>query len=212
MLSDPIPFVRSLIAGGLFIGALLHPAYAAPVLTGSASVVSTSGSRVLVGHTLEYTVTVRNDGTDPANGLVISGGLATGTSYVPGSLRITSGQNSGTKTDAAGDDQAEYQPAGAGTWTFRLGAGANATAGGTLAPGDSTTLQWQATVDCLCPADGTFRNEARVSRTGDPAALTLPMALPFSVAAASIPSMNGWGVLVLSGLLALGGFFRRRRT
>ena len=64
---------------------------------------------------------------------------------MPGSLQVVSGSGAGAKTDAAGDDQAEYDAASR-TVQFRVGAGANATAGGVLAPGVSTTVRFDATV------------------------------------------------------------------
>jgi len=53
------------------------------------------------------------------------------TTYVPNSLQIVSGANNGTKTDATGDDQAEYDSANSRV-IFRLGTGATSSAGGVL--------------------------------------------------------------------------------
>src|SRR5262249_5747443 len=69
-----------------------------------------------------------------------------GMTYVPGSIQITSGANSGPKTDPAGDDQGEYLAA-AHTVRVRLGSGANATQGGTMAIGGTATVGFRATVD-----------------------------------------------------------------
>ena len=51
--------------------------------------------------------------------------------YVPGSLQITAGANTGAKTDAAADDQGDYN-GGTNTVTFRLGTGASGTMGGSI--------------------------------------------------------------------------------
>ena len=64
------------------------------------------------------------------------------------------------KTDAAGDDQAEFIAAG-NQVVFRLGTGANATTGGTLAIGASTTIQFQVRVN-----SGSTRRDGR-EQSGD---------------------------------------------
>lgn len=58
--------------------------------------------------------------------------LPPGTTYVPGSLRVVDGPNPGVKTDRAGDDQGAYDAA-SDTVVFRLGTGASASQGGSLA-------------------------------------------------------------------------------
>ena len=70
-------------------------------------------TRPAPGDTLEYTVTFTNSGLDPAAARASPPTPSRpDTTYVPGSLEIVSGPNAGPKTDAAGDDQAEFDAAG----------------------------------------------------------------------------------------------------
>ena len=59
--------------------------------------------------------------------------------FVPGSIRL----NGAAVSDAAGDDLGEFA---GGRVVVRLGTGATATAGGTLARGASATVSFQVTV------------------------------------------------------------------
>ncbi len=83
------------------------------------------------GDRLAYTINVNNTGQDPADEVVLTDVVPPGTLYVPGSLEVVSGPNSGLKTDAAGDDQAEFLT-GPPRVVFRLGTGASGSAGGLL--------------------------------------------------------------------------------
>lgn len=104
------------------------------------TVVDDNGGQVEPGDVLTYTIPVANTGLDPAAGMVLTDPIPAGTQYVPGSLAITSGSNAGAKSDSAGDDQAELDATG-NRVVFRLGAGATAASGGTVATSgpDSTT-------------------------------------------------------------------------
>ncbi|MFC8172299.1 hypothetical protein ACFUJU_04170 [Streptomyces sp. NPDC057235] len=95
-----------------------------------------------VGDVVTYRITARNEGGGDAERLTLTDVLPAGTTYVPGSLRIVDGPHAGVKTDRAGDDQAAYD-AGTRTVVFRLGTGASASQGGSLAntavlPGGTT--------------------------------------------------------------------------
>lgn len=112
------------------------------------SAVNLSGRPLLgsnVGDTLEFTVSADNVGNDTAVGTLLTSVLEPTLQYVPGSLAIVSGANTGNLTDISGDDQAEFD-AGTQTIVFRLGAGASATSGGQLAPTASTAIRYRATV------------------------------------------------------------------
>ena len=93
------------------------------------SVADDNGGQPEPGDVLTYTIPVANTGLDPAAGLVLTDAIPAGAQYVAGSLEITTGPNAGAKTDAPGDDQAEFDAAG-NRVVFRLGPGANATNGG----------------------------------------------------------------------------------
>ncbi|SDE61004.1 isopeptide-forming domain-containing fimbrial protein [Auraticoccus monumenti] len=125
------------------------------------SVVNLSGSSTAqAGDTLEYTVSFSNTGGDAAANAVVRDELPVGATFVPGSLAVTAGAGTGPKTDAAGDDQGEYDAAGR-TVRVRLGTGATATTGGTIAPGATTTFRFRVTVD-RAAAGTTLANTAQL--------------------------------------------------
>ncbi len=73
-----------------------------------------------------------------------------GLDFVPGTLAVDSGANMGSKTDAAGDDQAEYDTVRR-TVTFRLGTGADASAGGNITTTDAaTTVGFDIAINPAC--------------------------------------------------------------
>src|SRR5262249_11332470 len=120
------------------------------------------------GDILEYTVTVQNQGLDFADNVMISDVVPLVT-YIPGSLQIVSGPNAGPKTDAAGDDQAEFDPV-TRRITFRLGTGATATAGGSLGPAgqsdDTTTIRARVQIPPTVHNGQQLSNSVPVSFTG----------------------------------------------
>ena len=150
--------VMRLTTGGetYFPGAVVFATqlFAPDLLTTIAkSVADANGGSVQPGDTLEYTVSFSNTGTDSATNVVLNDPIPANTTYLPGSLQITSGANFGAKTDSSGDDQAEYD-SGSSAVVFRLGAGASAANGGVIAPAESTTLKFSVAVNAGTP-DGT---------------------------------------------------------
>ncbi|MBN8232186.1 OmpA family protein [Corallococcus macrosporus] len=115
------------------------------------------------GDVLEYTVQTTNTGDDSGILTVLTDALPSNVTYVPGSLRVTSGANTGAKTDATGDDQGDYDAANR-RLTVRLGTGANATQGGVINIGESTTLVFRVTINV--GASGSIDNQAIVRSTG----------------------------------------------
>src|SRR5262249_34917334 len=115
--------------------------------------------------TLEYTVNVTNTGQDPAGNVVLTDPLPANTTYVPGSLRILSGANAGIMTDAAGDDQAAFDAAH-NQVIFDLGAGATATAGGTLGIGAATSIRFRVTINPNVAANTVITNQATINYIG----------------------------------------------
>ena len=113
-----------------------------------------NGGAVEQGDTIEYDISATNTGQDSATGVKVTDPIPDHTTYVPGSLQIVSspGGIAGAKTDATGDDQADGSSAGV---TFRVGTGANATSGGTIAPGQSYEVRFRVTIDSPT-ADGTL--------------------------------------------------------
>ncbi|EYF00447.1 isopeptide-forming domain-containing fimbrial protein [Chondromyces apiculatus] len=126
--------------------------------TSTKSVMDVNGGGVAPGDVLEYTIVVTNTGDDAAANVVVSDPLPTGVTFQAGSLVVVDGATNTPQTDQAGDDRAEHD---AGTVTFRVGAGANGTQGGTLAIGESATVRFRVTLDA--DASGTIENQATVS-------------------------------------------------
>ncbi|MBL7254562.1 Ig-like domain-containing protein [Paractinoplanes lichenicola] len=102
---------------------------------------------LLPGDVIEYTITVRNDGTDTALNTVLTNAIPTHTTYVPGSLTV----GGAPRTDAAGDDTAQFA---GGTATYNVG---------TLAHNDTTTLTFRVKVDNDTPAGYSITNLANTS-------------------------------------------------
>ncbi|MEZ5137556.1 MAG: LPXTG cell wall anchor domain-containing protein [Acidimicrobiales bacterium] len=93
---------------------------------------------VPTGTEVTWRLDVRNVGIDPVRHAVVSDPLPDGLELVAGSIAYVEGAPAellGAKTDAIGDDEADWDPTSR-TLTFRLGRGATATDGGTLAIAD----------------------------------------------------------------------------
>jgi uncharacterized repeat protein (TIGR01451 family) len=134
----------------------------APVLSGSSflkTVSDVNGGSVRPGDVLQYTLALRNSGNDGATATVVRDTLPANATYVAGSLQIVSGANAGGKTDAAGDDQGEYDAANRRV-IVRLGTGATALAGGSLAPGVATSARFRVTVTPPAPTGSIVSNQA----------------------------------------------------
>ncbi|MEM1034615.1 MAG: isopeptide-forming domain-containing fimbrial protein [Myxococcota bacterium] len=128
------------------------------------TVVDTNGATLQPGDTLEYTIDVVNQGTDTAVDVVLTDPIPAGTTYVPGSLEILSGDpGPGVLTDVAGDDAGEFD-AGNNEIIVRLGTGADSMNGGDMAIGDMTSLTFSVTVDQ--DASGVISNQATVNAGG----------------------------------------------
>lgn len=110
------------------------------------------------GDTLQYTLNYANTGQDPAVEVVSEDVLPPGTTFVPGSLALVPfpGATPVPLTAGAGDDVGEVDGR---TVRVRLGAGASATAGGTMACSGAG-----------CTDDGTSRSAYTFQVTLDDAA------------------------------------------
>lgn len=99
---------------------------------------------------LTYTLKGSNNGIGNANSVIITDTLPSSVTYVPNSLKViySPGVTAGVKTDAAGDDNAEYIVHGSTkTVRFMLGAGSTGTSGGTLAGDESYEVEFKVTVN-----------------------------------------------------------------
>ncbi len=125
------------------------------------------------GDTLEYTINGLNIGSDPAIKAYITDTIEGNAQYVPGSIKITYGPNSGVMTDAAGDDQAEYISSSK-VVKVRIGTGANNYIGGLINNSptgtDSTQFKFKVliTTDCVyLNCDNNVDNSAHIIGTGN---------------------------------------------
>lgn len=94
---------------------------------------------------LIFTLTSASNGATHALSNIIEDTINSNLDYVPNTLEVFSGANVGMKTDVAADDQAEYNSTTRKV-TFRLGTGANASSGGTVNTGTSTTVRFRVKV------------------------------------------------------------------
>jgi uncharacterized repeat protein (TIGR01451 family) len=115
----------------------------------------------LAGDTLRYTVKVSNRGGIDAMLTSVTDTLPADLVYLPGSLVITAGPGAGGLTDAMGDDAGDYDPA-TRQLRVRVGTGADAALGGSLAAGTSVTFRFDATPTTVT-APRTIRNTAFAS-------------------------------------------------
>ena len=122
----------------------------APVIRPSKSVINVTrpGRPAEPGDTLRYSITYTNDGLEAATNFIAEDQLPAGTTYLPGSLRVSGAASE--PSDIEGDDLAEYD-ARAGAVRFFLGSGASPGRGGTLAPdgspGNAAAVSFEARVD-----------------------------------------------------------------
>ncbi|MGO4778158.1 hypothetical protein AB4084_22085, partial [Lysobacter sp. 2RAB21] len=121
-----------------------------------------NGGRLLPGELLEFTIASQNIGSDASLQSVLTDAIPANTTFEPGSLSIVSGANAGGKSDAAGDDQAEFDAAN-NRVVFRLGTGANGANGGTIAPGESFSLRFRVRVNAGTAAGTVINNTASVA-------------------------------------------------
>ncbi len=112
-----------------------------------------NGGKVVSGDILEYTVVTANTGGDNAVAVILSDAIPPNTTYVTGSLVVGTGAGTGPKTDASGDDTANYD-ASVPSVVFRLGTGATATQGGTLSQNQSSSITFRVRVNAGV-SDGT---------------------------------------------------------
>ncbi len=155
--------IQAQTSGDIFLlGGLVTslPSSRADLSTSTKTALDDNGGGALPGETVTYTITVTNSGQDTAVSTVLSDPLPAGVVFVPGSITITQGPNAGMKSDGAADDEAEYDAA-THTLTARLGAGAGAAQGGSLAPNESTTLTFGVTIGAN--TSGIVSNQASIS-------------------------------------------------
>jgi uncharacterized repeat protein (TIGR01451 family) len=129
------------------------------------SVVDVNGGLVVPGDVLEYIINFANTGNDPATRTVVVDELPPNVTYVPNSIALSatsSGMPTGARTDAAGDDTAEYV-AGTNRIVARVGRSATAVVGGQFNPGDGQQLRFRVQVNAGTVGDTVIDNFATVT-------------------------------------------------
>lgn len=125
-----------------------------PDVRASVTARDVNGGLLVPGDIIEYRVKGVNIGSDPSVNTYLVDTLDIKANYIPNSTRILFGPNSGTMTDIAGDDQAEFN-ATTRVLKVRIGLGANAVIGGTVinssSGADSTIITYSvmATTSCI---------------------------------------------------------------
>jgi uncharacterized repeat protein (TIGR01451 family) len=156
--------------------------YFVQVLSTSISVVNPSfnlaktatdvnGGSLNPGDVLRYQMDYNNVGNDVSTGTQIIDRIPANTSYKPGSLSI----DGVAKTDAAGDDEAEYDFAN-NRVVFRVGSGANAASGGNVTGSGTGTVRFEVYAPTSCAViacNNTITNSGRVDYTGQTSAQAL---------------------------------------
>ncbi len=132
-----------------------------------------SAANASPGDTLEYTVVGMNIGSDPSINTYITDTIEGNAIYVPNSITVTYGPNAGAKTDAVGDDQADYIAASK-VVKVRVGTSANGFLGGQVNNSpygtDSTQFKFKVRVsnDCVyLYCDNKIDNSAHMVGTGN---------------------------------------------
>ncbi|MEK7263051.1 MAG: Ig-like domain repeat protein, partial [Bacteroidota bacterium] len=118
-----------------------------------------NGGNLSSGDTLEYTIGLKNAGLDSAVILILRDTIQANATYVPGSMYVISGYNSGIKTDATGDDQADYNGTSK-VATFRLGRTATSAAGGVLGINVTTQIKFRVKVNTGLSAGTKVNNQS----------------------------------------------------
>jgi uncharacterized repeat protein (TIGR01451 family)/MYXO-CTERM domain-containing protein len=121
-----------------------------------------NGGALHAGDIVEYTLTAKNSGNDPAVATVLTDTLDPGLELVPGSIEIVSGGAAGKKSDAKDADEAEYNAA-TRTLTVRLGTGATGSAGGAVASGATVSVRFQVKVTLQ---SGSIPNQGFIDAAG----------------------------------------------
>jgi uncharacterized repeat protein (TIGR01451 family) len=153
--------------GVFWLGSVLSMAVVAPEIVVTKTVTDVNGGQAVSKDELRYEITVENKSGDSAIDVVLADPIPANTTFVPGSIEIEDTPGVYTaKTDAAGDDVADFAD---DRVVVRLGTGATATAGGSLAVGAKTKVRFRV---ALGASAGPVTNSASVrvrAASGGPA-------------------------------------------
>lgn len=130
-----------------------------------------NGGALNPGDSIRYRVDYANGGNDASTATTIVDNIPAGTTYAPNSLII----NGVAKTDAIGDDEAEYDFANDRV-VFRIGTGANGTTGGEVSPAASGYVTFKVFTPSTCAVlacNSTISNRARINYGGKLSGISL---------------------------------------
>ena len=121
-----------------------------------------NGGQSQAGDIIEYTIVLENVERDNAVEAVVTDPIPPNTTYVPGSLEVVYGPNMSPITDGSGDDQGEFIAGNGprGEVVLRVGSGADATNGGTLAQNVPTAVRFRVKIDAGVIDGTTIFNQA----------------------------------------------------
>lgn len=156
-----------------------------PVFRVRKSAVDLDGGSLDPGDSIRYRVDYLNGGNDASTATTIIDNIPASTSYAPNSLII----GGVAKTDAMGDDEAEYDFVN-NRVIFRLGTGANGTTGGEINPGASGYVTFKVYTPSSCAAvtcNSTLSNRARMTYGGKLSLLSLIDSSGVDIAGCTVP-------------------------
>jgi len=137
------------------------------------------------GDSVRYEIAYRNRGNDASTGTIITDNIPTGTTYAPNSLII----DGVPKTDAAGDDEAEYDYIN-NRVVFRIGTGATSISGGEINPNGNGNVRFKVYTPSSCAlflCNNTISNRARMNYGGKLSLLSLEDSSGVDVAGCLMP-------------------------
>jgi uncharacterized repeat protein (TIGR01451 family) len=130
-----------------------------------------NGGAVNPGDVIRYQIDYNNVGNDNSVGSQIFDNIPTNSSFKPGSISI----NGVAKTDAAGDDEAEYDVVN-NRVVFRVGTGANASVGGQVNKASTGSVRFEVYAPTSCnviSCNNSISNSARIDYEGQTSAQAL---------------------------------------
>ncbi len=150
------------------------------------SATDVNGGSLAPGDVIRYQLDYVNTGNDASTATTIYDNIPVYTTYKPGSIFI----NGAAKTDAAGDDEAEYDAVN-NRVVFRLGTGANGTTGGEIPALGSGTVRFEVYTARSCAVfscTGSIQNRARISYGGKLSGIALADSSGVSISGCTVPT------------------------
>lgn len=130
-----------------------------------------NGGLLNPGDSIRYRVDYSNGGNDASTATTIIDNIPVNTTYTPNSLVI----NGVAKTDAVGDDEAEYDLVN-NRVVFRIGTGATGITGGEVSPASSGYVTFKVFTPSSCAVfscNNTITNRARINYGGKLSGISL---------------------------------------